>query len=173
MRQCPAPSALPKIHSCITPYLFLFKSLGLHGLEIGFLPTPCTGQNRVFHWNWKPWPPAEMSTRDSKRKNDDSKGEHGANKSSKSITEQPLKRNRVRKQLWCGCPCGDPSQMTELVEDPADFPYQCACTWCGPANEEGRRRCQVQMNIPLLRLCEDCREGTCNPQVEELVEKKQ
>ena len=162
---------LPKIHACINPYLFWFKSLGLHGLEIALLPKPCRGQRRVSHWIRKTWQSVQMSTPDSKRKNE-SKGEHGADKSAETITEQPLKRNRVRKQLWCGCPCGDPSQMIEVGEDSADFPYQCACTWCGPANEEGRRRCQVHMCIAWFRLCEDCRDGTCNPQVEELVESR-
>ena len=79
--------------------------------------------------------------------------------------ERLRKRRRIRKQLWCGCCCDDEEQMV-VVADAEQCPFLCACTWCGCPDEKGLRRCRVRLAFRILALCEDCRDGSCCPKVQ-------
>ena len=88
-------------------------------------------------------------------------------KSNEDSIEQPAKRRRIRRRLWCGCCCYDKPQMM-IALDSGDFPFRCACTWCGRPDEEGRRRCRVRLALPVDGMCDGCRDGSSCWQVQDV-----
>ena len=71
-----------------------------------------------------------------------------------------MSRKRARIEPWCGCSCERPEDRIPLDLDPSIPTVQCRCTWCGKADEFGRRRCGVE-GFLFGTFCQECREG-CN-----------
>ena len=55
-----------------------------------------------------------------------------------------MSRKRPRIEPWCGCSCEGPETRRPLNLHPSIPTVQCRCTWCGKADEFGRRRCGVE-----------------------------
>ena len=77
--------------------------------------------------------------------------------------EQRRKQKGIRQQIWCRCSCDHPEEGLVVDDDVDRYIYRCECKWCGPKDAKGIRRCQTLLSLP-INLCEDCRDGDCQPQ---------
>ena len=58
-----------------------------------------------------------------------------------------MSKKRARIEPWCGCSCERPEDRIPLDLYPSIPTVQCRCTWCGKADEFGRRRCGVEVFV--------------------------